>query len=404
MIGDGWDGEPALRPGDGPEPASDSRRRVAVVTGSRAEFGLLRPVMHAVAARADLELVVVAAGSHLVAPALTLRDVQAEFRVFDSVPMQIAGRVGRAEDAESVARGIGRFTRVFQRAEPAWVVVLGDRVEAFAAAAAASIGGWALAHVHGGDRAEGIADEAMRHAISKLAHLHCAATTGSRDRLVRMGEDPARVHLVGSPALDGLDAVPELGDERFAALGSPGVVVLLHPVGRSDEHEEAGAAGVLAGAVRASAGSGVLALAPNFDPGRAGVLRAISTARAAEPRVVGLDHLVRAEFVGLLKRLARSRGVLIGNSSAGLIECAALGVPVVDVGPRQRGRERPGHAVHADREDAGEIERAAHAARSLDLASLVHPYGDGRAGRRIAEVLSRTNPGEPGFLRKVCAY
>jgi len=404
LIGDGWDGDPSVRPGPDEGPRDTSRRRVVVVTGSRAEFGLLRPAMRAIEARADCELLVVAAGSHLVSPALTLRDVQAEFRVFDSVPMQIAGRVGRTEDAQSVARGIGRFTRVFERASPDWVVVLGDRIEAFAAGASASIGGWALAHVHGGDRAEGVADEAMRHAISKLAHLHLAATESSRGRLVRMGEEPARVHLVGSPAIDGLAEIAEVDGARFEALGAPGAVVLLHPVGRADEHEEAGASEVLAGALRAAGDAGVLVLAPNFDPGRAGVLRAIAAACAGNARFKSVEHLARAEFVGLLRRLARGRGVLIGNSSAGLIEAAALGVPVVDVGGRQRGRERPGMVVHVDRERAEEITRAAGAARSLDRAAEGHPYGDGRAGERIAELLSRTNPREPGFLRKICAY
>ncbi len=360
--------------------------------------------MHAVSARADAELVVVAAGSHLVSPALTLRDVQAEFPIFDSVPMQVAGRVGRFEDAESLARGVGRFARVFRRAEPDWIVVLGDRIEAFAAGAAASVGGWALAHIHGGDRAEGIADESMRHAISKLAHLHLAATEKSRERLVRMGEEPSRVHTVGSPAIDGLAGVPELSEARFAELGAPAVVLLTHPVGRSDEHEEAAATELVSASLKAAGGASVLWLFPNLDPGRHGIARAMALAAGREKRIKTAEHLGRAEFVGLLKRLARTGGVLVGNSSAGLIEAAALKVPVVDVGPRQRGRERPGHAVHVDVERADEIARAIAAARALDLGSLPHPYGDGRAGERIAELLSRTSPRVPGFLRKICAY
>src|ERR1043165_4317921 len=118
--------------------------RIAVVTGSRAEYGLLKPVMRAVQARSDLELLVIAAGSHLVLPSLTFRDVKHDFEVADSVPMQVAGKTGRIEDAESVARGIGRFARSFERLAPNWVVVLGDRIEAFAAASAATLGGVAL--------------------------------------------------------------------------------------------------------------------------------------------------------------------------------------------------------------------------------------------------------------------
>jgi len=156
---------------------SAARRRVMVVTGSRAEFGLLEPVMHAVRGHAALDLVVVVAGSHLVAPGLTWRDVEAAgFAIVARVPMQAEGVSGRLADAAAVGRGVSGLARVYETERPEWVVVLGDRIEAFAAAAAASIAGIAVAHLHGGDRAEGIADEALRHAITKLAHLHLAAT------------------------------------------------------------------------------------------------------------------------------------------------------------------------------------------------------------------------------------
>src|SRR5690606_1773684 len=153
MIGPGWADER-----NSPRTARPARgRRVAVVTGSHADFGLLAPVMSAVQAHPDLELLVVAAGAHLIPPAETFREVKAGFPVADSVPMQVAGRIGRFDDAEALGKGIARFARSFQALEPDWVVVLGDRIEAFAAASAASVGGWALAHIHGGDRAPGVA-------------------------------------------------------------------------------------------------------------------------------------------------------------------------------------------------------------------------------------------------------
>src|SRR5205814_10141422 len=141
----------------------------------------------------------------------------------------------------ATGRGIAGFARVFEEIRPDWVVVLGDRIEAFAAASAASIGGIAVAHIHGGDRAEGIADEAMRHAITKLAHLHLAATEQSAERIIRMGERPEHVLVIGSPAIDGLLAIPALADQRDEELGRPGAVFLMHPVGRADEREESAA-------------------------------------------------------------------------------------------------------------------------------------------------------------------
>ncbi len=254
------------------------KRRVLVVTGTRAEFGLLKPVMNAVLDRDELELLVVAAGAHLVQPALTFKEVKAEFEVADSIPMQTAGRVGRQEDVEALGKGIGRFGRSFSLLEPDWVVVLGDRIEAFAAASAASIGGWALAHIHGGDRAEGVADEAMRHAITKLSNLHLPATEGSAERIRRMGEDPERVFVVGSPAIDGLGVIPALGDGAYAELGSPEVVVLMHPCGRGDDVEAVEMRKVLKGVE----GKRVLVMHPNLDPGRRGIVQAIKDVEGRE--------------------------------------------------------------------------------------------------------------------------
>ncbi|MBX3377660.1 MAG: UDP-N-acetylglucosamine 2-epimerase (hydrolyzing) [Phycisphaeraceae bacterium] len=399
MIGDGWNDEPSVRPGP-PLETAPGRRRVAVVTGTRAEFGLLRPVMNAVKARRDGELLVIAAGSHLIAPAETYREVKAEFFVSDAVPMQIAGQTGRAADVQALGRGIERFGRAFERLAPDWVVVLGDRIEAFAAASAGSVGGYAVAHLHGGDRAEGVADEAMRHAITKLAHLHFPATALSAERIARMGERPQHIHVVGSPALDGLASVEPLEDGVYEKLGRPHVVVLMHPVGRTDEQEEAVMAGVLEAA--RSIGKPLLVLHPNFDPGREGIVRAIRAVEGTRSVVVR-THLPRSVFLGLLKRLAGGGGVLVGNSSGALIEGAALRVRAVDIGPRQSGRERAGNVVPSG-EQPDQIARAMAKASALDLSQLAHPFGDGLTGPRVAERLATTNPHDPALLRKHCAY
>lgn len=384
-------------------------RRIAVITGSRAEFGLLQPVMRAVHARPEFELSIIAAGSHLAQAGETYRDVKAfakELRVevADAVPMQIDGRTGRPADAEAVGAGVSKFTRSFMRLNPDWVVVLGDRIEAFAAAAAASIGGWALAHLHGGDRAEGVADEAMRHAITKLAHLHLPATPQSAERLTRMGERPDMVHVIGSPAIDGLADIPEITSAQLAELGfdsaEPDAIFLMHPIGRDTDTERAAAIAAL----ESLRGSRVLALSPNLDPGREGIMAAIEQAREQHTALRLISHLPRNRFIGLLKRLARTNGVLVGNSSAGLIEAAALKVHVVDIGDRQAGRERARNVVHADDRDTGAATRAIQAARSLELFNLAHPFGDGRAGDRAAQLLARNDPREPGLTRKRCSY
>ncbi len=368
-----------------------------VVTGSRAEFGLLKPVMYAVHERAELELLVVAAGSHMVQPAITYRDVKAVFHIADSIPMQVAGTVGRLADVDALGKGISRFGRSMEMNKPDIVVVLGDRIEAFAAASAASIGGYPLAHIHGGDRAEGVADEAMRHAITKLANLHFPATHTSAERIVKMGEDPARVHVVGSPAGDGLDAIMPADDALFGELGMPECVVMMHPIGRDDDAECAAMRCVL----DATKGKRVLIMHPNLDPGRRGIMRAIEQ-HAGE--CVVREHLVRDQFIATLKRVAHAGGVLIGNSSAGLIECSIIGCPSVDIGDRQRGRQRcDAWTTHAD-ENADSIRNAIESVCVQADRSADHPYGNGTAGVQIAAILAEIDPRESGWVRKRCAY
>lgn len=405
MIGDGWDDQPSVRPGAHEDSqGSGPLRRVAVVTGTRAEFGLLRPVMAAIDEHPELELLVIAAGAHLIPPADTFREVKAAFPVADSVPMQKPGPASRLDDAESTGRGISRFARSFAALRPDWVVILGDRIEAFAAASAACIGGIAVAHVHGGDRAEGISDECLRHAITKLAHLHLAASEESAERIRRLGERPDSVHLVGSPAVDDLAGIDMLDHESYHALGEPKALILMHPLGRHAEEEEAAATAVIEG-VRLALGEGpaVMALAPNHDPGRDGIVRAIVACE--ERRLVRrADHLPRDRFVGLLKRLAQHKGVLVGNSSAGLIEAACLGLPAVNVGARQSGRERPPTVTDAEREAVDTVADAVRRALATARTTDAHPYGTGDAGRRIAALLASNDPHAGPLVRKRCAY
>lgn len=378
----------------GPAPKTPGKKRIAVVTGTRAEFGLLRPVMTAIAAQPMLELAVIAAGSHLLLPANTVQEVKQAFRVGAVVPMQQPGKHTRIDDAEALGRGIARFARTFYKMNVDCVVVLGDRIEAFAAASAASVGGVPLAHIHGGDRAEGVADEAMRHAITKLAHIHFPATRASADRIARLGEPESTIHAVGSPAIDGLHAIQPDASEW----GNLEAVILHHPCGLGDASERTHASAI------ADACTGrVLVLAPNFDPGRLAVLEVLRSA-AERNGWTFVDHLPRDRFVGVLKHFAKTNGVLVGNSSAGLIEAAAVGCKVVNVGPRQAGRESAANAIHVPAPTAAAIADAIRKHRAAGPCGTDHPYGDGQTGPRIAGILAQIDFDDPALLRKRCTH
>lgn len=348
---------------------STAKRTIAVVTGTRAEFGLLRPVMHAIDQHPDLTLRTIVTGVHLTTG--SWRDIkQAGFTIDARAAMQRPNRTGRAADVQALGKGIATIGKALETLKPDVVLLLGDRIEAFAAASAASVGGYRTAHLHGGDRAEGVADEAMRHAISKLAHLHFPATAASRRRLIRMGEDPAAVWNVGSPAADGLASITPAPD-------APEVIVMQHPIGQSDDVEHKWMQGTLAATKRYR----TLVLTPNHDPGRDGIMRAI-----AEANVRAITHLPRPAFLAAL----RGASAIVGNSSAGLIEAAILRCPCVNVGSRQAGRERPSSVIDCDYGHRN-VQTALKKAIALDLTHSRHPYGSGHTGQRIAKRLASTD-------------
>lgn len=354
---------------------------IAVFTGTRAEFGLLKPVMQAIDAHPKLKLKVLVGGLHLVQN--TECDItDAGFTIDGQIPMQRPGESGRISDSIALGMGIIGFGAVISRVRPDVVLVLGDRIEAMAGAAAASVGGLHVAHIHGGDRAEGVADEAMRHAITKLSHIHFPASAQSARRIIRMGEPKELVFNVGSPAIDALTTMPGADDMVLANCGfspdEPYAMVLQHPVGLSVTEE----ARHMRATLKALGQMSSLVVMPNQDPGCEGIRDAINRSK-----VKVVEHLKREQFIALLKRAA----VLVGNSSAGLIEAAAVrdgGVPVVNIGPRQNGREKPGNVIDCEY-GVESVAAAIKQAMSKPPKCRKHPYGDGHAGKQIANILAR---------------
>ena len=347
-------------------------RTIAVVTGSRAEFGLLLPVMRAIDAHPKLRIQTIVTGLHLSRG--TWRDVRdAAIPIDARVPMQKRSAIGWEADVAALARGIAGIGKALANLKPDIVLVLGDRIEAFAAASAATIGGLRVAHLHGGDRAEGVADEAMRHAISKLAHIHFAATAQSRDRLIRMGEPAGSVFNVGSSSADGL-----LG--LTVAQNPSDFIIMQHPIGASDAEESRWMRNTLAATAHIDgAPARRMIFAPNSDPGSRGICDAMRQAK-----VEVIEHLSRPVFAS---HLMGARAI-VGNSSAGLIEAAILGVPCVNIGPRQNGREKPGNVVDCEYGEKA-VRSALAIALQMRRKAIRHPYGDGRTGRRIADTLAK---------------
>jgi GDP/UDP-N,N'-diacetylbacillosamine 2-epimerase (hydrolysing) len=369
-------------------------RNVCFVTGTRAEYGLMQTTLRAIRAHKKLNLQIVATGMHL---------SRKHGYTVAEIPHVDAVVPWKGDLAAATGNATAKLATTFDRLQTEIVLVVGDRVEAFAAATAGHLSGRVVAHIHGGDRALGQVDDALRHAITKLAHIHFPATEASADRIMKLGEDPWRIHLVGAP---GIDDIAKLASKRktkgrFALL-------VLHPADGDDKLEAERARIVLDG-VRSSGVSRIEIVYPNNDPGSVGIARTWAVAEKPSPyplpayRERDKFHrsLARGDFLALMREAA----VLVGNSSSGIIEAASFGTPVVDIGPRQAGREHGNNVVHVDY-DARQIARAIRQFTGEGWQRrfpATNVYGGSGAGQKIADTLARLII-TPELQRKLITY
>ncbi len=377
------------------------RTRVAVVTGSRAEYGLLTSAMAAIRDHPRLHLQLVVTGMHLLRSfGNTVREIERDGWKIDARVAMQRGDDSEADQAVGLARGVGGVAEFLCAARSDLVLVLGDRIEALAGALAAVTTGRVLAHIHGGDVAEGDLDESIRHAITKLAHVHFPATRAAAERIRRLGEPAERIIVSGAPGLDRLRARIAEGTARNGPSGE--ALVVQHAYGRPAAVEAAAAEAVLRGV--GEAGLAAHVIYPNSDRGNSGVIQAIDRCmRMAQRRHVPFTvhrSLPRDAFLDLLLRV----DVLVGNSSCGLIEAPFAGTPTVDVGDRQAGRQPGGPSIVHAGESTDEVRAAIERARRLVVPrGTASPYGDGLAGRRIADALAGLRL-TPGLRRKRITY
>jgi UDP-hydrolysing UDP-N-acetyl-D-glucosamine 2-epimerase len=382
------------------------RRAIGVVTVARSDYGHLRPLLEELwKTPGEVELLVYVAGSHLASPfGVRTRDqvvadkwpvaAQIDMRIEDDETGTIAAATGR---------GIEGFAAEFTRRRPDLLVVLGDRYEMLSAVVAALPFALPVAHVHGGEVTEGAIDEQIRHAITKLSHLHFVAARPYADRVRQLGEDPEHVFCFGAPGLDRLRSGGSLTrsdiEERLGRkLGHPTLLVTFHPETLPVTDVSAQAEELVAALERVE--GEIVVTAPGVDPGYAAISAAFGRLAARRRDVT---HLIATLGDDAYTSLLGEADVMVGNSSSGLIEAPTFKLPVVNIGDRQRGRLRAGNVIDVghDRDAiAGAIRRALDPAFRAGLEGLTNPYWDGApAAPRIAHVL-RTVPLGPQLTRK----
>lgn len=379
-------------------------RTIAVVSVGRSDYGIYQPVLAEMARRPSLRPLIIAGGMHL-SPAFgnTIAEIEADgYEIAARVKMHDAAVGDRPEDiARAIGAGTVGFAEAFARLRPDVTLLLGDRYEMFAAAAAAAPQQLPLAHLHGGEATEGAFDESMRHAITKLSHLHFVSTEAYGRRVRQMGERADRVFVTGAPALDHIphfEALPAADVSRAAGIdpSRPFIVATYHPVTLASDVGTRGLDSML----EAIAGAKIPAVItyPNADTGGRAFIDTLRAFAARQQDIHLIANLGTRLYFTLLSRAA----AMIGNSSSGIIEAASFRLPVVNIGPRQEGRVRARNVIDAgDSREAvrAALERAISPAFRDSLKDLVNPYGDGHAAARIADVLERVPLG-PELLVK----
>ncbi|WP_243224830.1 UDP-N-acetylglucosamine 2-epimerase [Microbacterium sp. CIAB417] len=313
---------------------------VAVLTGTRADYGLLRGLLSAIDAEPKLQLQLIVTGTHLSdAFGRTVSEIERDgFEISATVPIWSAGD-GPLDAAADVGRALPGYARALEELDPDVLVVLGDRLEAFAAATAATILSVPVAHIHGGERTEGAMDDALRHSITKMSYLHFASTEEHRRRIIQMGEQPERVFFVGAPIVDALSVLEllprEAVEDRFGVrLPAPTALVTFHPAVMDVAPPQHLVDEMLAALLEVE-GLHVVITGSNSDIGTADVRARIAAFVADNPDRV--DFIESFGQLGYLSAM-RAASVVVGNSSSTVLEAPVLGVPSVLIGDRQRGR------------------------------------------------------------------
>jgi GDP/UDP-N,N'-diacetylbacillosamine 2-epimerase (hydrolysing) len=370
-------------------------RQVLGVTGIRSEYDIMSSVYRAIDNHPELSLSLAVTGAHLSEQyGLTVKEIKQDgFNIVDEIESLLnSSRIGSR--VKGLAIQLQSLVQTVERVQPDFLIVLGDREESITTALIGAYMNIPVVHVAGGDRVVGNVDDQVRHAVTKLAHIHCATNEESAERMIRMGEQPFRVHVTGNPGLDRLVSVPEMdvaevGNELdFPLRGDqPFLLLIQHVI--STEIEEA--FDQMSSTLKAVASLGIPTIMsyPNSDVGSHDIIRAIDQFRAVKHLKV-VRNIPRHLFVNIMRKAS----CMIGNSSAGIMEAPLLHLPVVNIGNRQKERLHANNVQfvsHDTQEIIDAVTRAVfdNAYREL-VETCENPYGDGHSSERIANIIAAT--------------
>ena len=368
-------------------------KKILVTTGTRAEYGILRPVLNEIIKSKKLQLYLTVTGTHLSKKhGYTINEIKHDgFKISSSFKM-IPKDDTLFSLSKSIGKGILKFSEIFNKVKPDLNLVLGDRGEMLASAIAASQMNIPNVHIHGGDVSGGI-DEYNRHAITKLSNIHFAATQKSKKRIIKMGENPKNVFFTGSPSLDEIrqnkitdkKTLEKIYDIKFSG---EEILLLQHPVTTQIEFSKKQILNTLRAIVKLK--KTTIVISPNSDPGNATIFKNIQIYSKKFDFIRLYNSLPRSDYLGLLKNC----GVLVGNSSSGIIESSVFQTPVVNIGIRQAGREKGKNVINVKDNSIKSINKAIVQSlkiKKLPKKSSNYIYGKGDTAKKIVKILEKIN-------------
>lgn len=363
-------------------------RKIAVFTGTRAEYGLLYWLLKDLQQDPAFELQLLVSAMHLSPEfGMTYQQIEADgFTITEKVEMLLSSD-SAVGTAKSIGVGVIGFADALERMKPDVLVVLGDRFEALAVAQAAMILRIPIAHIHGGEITEGAYDDAIRHAITKLSLLHFTSTEIHRNRVIQLGEHPSRVFNVGAVGLDHLQRSKMLSLTSLSAslnfkLEQPYLLVTYHPVTLASEPAKVSFENLL-NALDDFSHYQVILTYPNADDGGREIIPLLEDYAKKQPaRVLAIPSLGQQRYLSAVKHAA----AVVGNSSSGIIEVPSFKVPTVNLGERQRGR-LAANSVFSCPATQEAIIKTLHKALKSDLSQVINPYGKGQASKAILDQL-----------------
>lgn len=370
-------------------------RKICIVTGTRADYGLLQWLMKLIQDDRDLVLQTIATGMHLSPEfGLTFRNIEADGFFLDR-KLEILTSSDSADGiSKSIGLGMIAFADAFKELEPDIVVVLGDRFEILAATVAAMIAGVPIAHLHGGEKTEGAFDEAIRHSITKMSHMHFVSTKEYRNRVIQLGENPAYVFLTGGLGVDtikrtNLLPLEELEEVLSFKFGSKNLLVTFHPVTLSEDNG-VGQLDELLAALSFLTDTQIILTLPNADTGSREFIKKIEDFSSKHDNAKAFKSLGQKNYLSCLQFV----DAVVGNSSSGLAEVPTFKKATINIGDRQKGRLKAKSVIDC----TGSRDRILEALETIYspsfksvLDGVKNPYGDGGASELIRDILKEVD-------------